>query len=288
MFVRTNSGLSNRALFTGASYTLYVEGGGGIPGAGSSDVVFWGDLVRTIRSDLKVTVIAFGGKPELETMAKKVKSGAVTNTLVALDSDFDEFLGDRIDHSCILYTYGYSWENDAFCPALFDECLRRILKVEGSLPAVVAPARNRMLDILRHLLPWINADFWLRSMNSSLFPKASPGRFLGNGTVTSEVVVYNKEIWKVCRTSLKSVTPAQRKPRPELWIVSGGCFLHGHLYQHLFKSTVIYALKLLGKKVQVSDDLIEHITVAAFCRWVGIGADHRSEHYRRIFGNIPA
>ena len=106
MFVRTNSGLSNRALFTGASYTLYVEGGGGVLGAGSSDVVFWGDLVRGVRSDLKVTVIAFGGKPELETMAEKVRSGSVTHTLVALDSDFDEFLDDRIDHSCILYTYG--------------------------------------------------------------------------------------------------------------------------------------------------------------------------------------
>lgn len=288
MFVRTNSGLSNRALFTGASYTLYVEGGGGLPGAGSSDVVFWGDLTRTIRNDLKVTVIAFGGKPELEKMADKIRSGTVTNTLVALDSDFDEFLGDRIDHSCILYTYGYSWENDAFCPELFNECLRRILKIDGELPEVVSLAQNRMLEILQYLLPWINADFWLRSMNSSLFPKASPGRLLGNGTVNAEVAVYKNEIWKVCRASLKSVSPAKRRPKPELWIISGGCFLHGHLYQYLFKSTIVYALKLLGKKVQLSDDLIEHVTVAAFCRWVGVSADHRSEHYRRIFANIPA
>jgi len=288
MFIRTDSGISNRSLFTGSDYTLYVEGGGGVANAGSSDVIFWGDLLKERRKDLKVAVVAFGGKPELEAIADKILSGEISNTLVALDADFDEMLEERRESNFILYTYGYSWENDAFCIDLLDTLLFRTLKIDNVQLAAAEPARQRLKTHLSDLVPWINADFWLRSMNSSLFPRIAPGRVVGTSAITSEATINRREIWKIFKSTLKEIPLEQRKPRPGVWILSAASLLHGHLYKHLIRATLVDALRLLGRKTQLSDDLMEHITFPAFCRLVAESNHPRCQHYRSILEKIPA
>lgn len=288
MFLRSDSGLSNRALFTEAQYTLYVEGGGGLDDAGSSDVIFWGDVVRTLRSDLKVSVVPLGGKPELEAVADKISSGQVVNTLVAMDSDFDEILNHRKLGDCVLYTYGYSWENDAFSIELFSDCLLRVLKVEDTSLASAESARIGLLRCFSELVPWVNADFWLRIMNSSLFPKVSPGRFIKSNPATAEVSIDRREIWKVCKQSLKAVATQRLTNRPNVWLLSTACFLQGHVYRFLVKQTLNYALKLMGRRKSVSEDAMEHIMISLFCKRVSTGDDFRSRHYRTMLKQIPS
>lgn len=286
MLFRSDSGLTNRALFTGTDYTLYVEGGGGVAGAGSSDVIFWGDTVRALRPELRVTVVAYGGKPELETMAEKVRKQEIKNTIVALDSDFDEILDERKDHPNILYTYGYSWENDAFCGERLGATLCRLLKVENVSVAQLDSIKEGIDDILRRLIPWVNADFWLRTMNSSLFPKISPGRFLSNAPGTFEVSLNVKELWKLFKVQMKSVSVEHRKSRPAVWLTSASCFLHGHTIQALMKCVLSYAVRLLGKKVTITDDLMEHVMISAFCQHITRSNDHRSAHYKYYLSRV--
>ncbi|MCF1451366.1 DUF4435 domain-containing protein [Agrobacterium vitis] len=286
MFLRTDSGITNRALFTDANFTLYVEGGGGVDGAGSSDVVFWGDVFRHLRPDLKVTIIAHGGKPELEFLADKILSGDIDNTLVALDSDFDELLNHRKDHSNIIYTYGYSWENDVFCPEQISQAVKRLLKVDvvdNQKCDIVVSVFN---DLLRKLTPWINADFWLRSMNSSLFPKISSGRFLANIPGTFEVELDAKVISSAFKIQMNLIKIENRKNRPGLWILSSQCFLHGHTIKFLMKCVLNFAMRLFGKKQTVSDDFLEHLMVYAFCQNVNTDNSHRNVHYRDALSRI--
>lgn len=286
MFLRTDSGITNRALFTDANFTLYVEGGGGVDGAGSSDVVFWGDVLRHLRPDLKVTVVPHGGKPELEFLADKILSGDIANTLVALDSDFDELLDERKEHSNILYTYGYSWENDVFCAEQISNVVKRVLKVD----VVDNEKCNIVVDVfnsaLKKMVPWINADFWLRSMNSALFPNISSGRFLSNSPGTFDVELNVKVISKAFRNQIKSVKNENRKTRPDLWVLSSQCFLHGHTIRFLMKCVFNFAMRLFGKKQAISDDFLEHLMISAFCQKVNIDDNHRNVHYRNALSRI--
>lgn len=286
MFLRTNNGLSNRALFTDADYTMYVEGGGGVLGAGSSDVIFWGDVVRTLRPDLRISVVAYGGKAELEIMAEKIRTEEVANTVVAMDSDFDELLKERKDHPCILYTYGYSWENDAYCQDILGAALCRLLKVESVESRHLLEIHAHLERALDRLTPLVNADLWLRTMRSSLFPKASPGRFVSNAPGTLDVCLNVREVAKVFKSEMKAIDRNQRKRRPPVWIVSSSCFLHGHTMHALMKCVLNYSIRLLGKRFTVADDLMEHIMISVFCRHISSANDHRSNHYRDFVAKI--
>ncbi|WP_282029831.1 DUF4435 domain-containing protein [Paracoccus marcusii] len=280
MFVRTNSGISNRAIFTKADLTLYVEGGGGVDGAGSSDVIFWGDVFNQLRPDIKVTILAYEGKPQLEKMADKIISGEISNTVVAMDSDFDELLGERKQHNNVLYTYGYSWENDALCRENIESSLKRILKVT-TLPADKSVQIFQHLDkILAKLVAWVNADFWLRTMKSSLFPKVSPGRLVSNAVSTFEVEINYKELKKLYKKQLDGLGNTKEHPRPDVWIMSPQCFLHGHTLQWLIRCFVNYSLRMFGKKNTVNDDLLEHVMIPTFCQRLPTSVDYRSAHYR--------
>lgn len=113
IFERTRSGQINRAAFHGVEYTCYVEGGGGISDY-SEDVLFWSTVFETLRPDKRVHCVARGGKAQLESRARSLITQNIQNTLVAMDSDYDDLLGAKIDDPRVLYTFGYSWENDAF------------------------------------------------------------------------------------------------------------------------------------------------------------------------------
>lgn len=282
MFTRTDNGLSNRSLFTRSNFTMYVEGGGGIPGSGSSDFIFWGDILKTTRPDITLTIKPHGGKPQLEKIAHKVKNGDVTRTIVAMDSDYDLLLGDIIDHPNVLYTYGYSWENDALDIDNLEITLSRLLKGEvisrENLERIQAEARNA-IDSLNQ---WVNADFWLRSMNSSLFPGMSEGKFIGNHGEDRKISISRKELWSECKRRLKLIPIHAKKDRPETWILCTKSFLQGHVIQFFINCAVKYAMTAVGKrKKSFTGDHIEAIMISIMCDRIGVENCHKGNHYIR-------
>ena len=286
MFLRTRSGLSNRARFTRSDYTVYVEGGGGIAGAGSSDVNFWEDVLRINRPDLKFTIRPHGGKPQLESIAIKVQAGEINNTIVAMDADYDALLGELIVHPNILYTYGYSWENDAFDSDNLAPALRRILKGEVVTSEHLEVVKQNFTKTLVDLNSWINADFWLRSMNSSLFPNLPAGRFISNATADKSVNVDIRLLWSECRVRLKSVPAKLKQNRPRLWITSNQCFLQGHVIQFLMNCLVKFSMATLGRKKSVSQDHLENVMIAIMADQISEGVGPKNSHYRGQIAGI--
>ena len=67
-----------------------------------------------------------GGKPILERLAKNIIENDTANTIVAMDSDYDELLGDYIVDARVLYTRGYSWENDLFDGSFLLDILKAV------------------------------------------------------------------------------------------------------------------------------------------------------------------
>lgn len=122
-FHRTASGLSNLYLFQGVEVVVFVEGGRtctlaevlqGTFTAGCSDVKFWHELFEYFRPGLKVHFRAVGSKSTLNSIATLVSTGTVHRVVVCMDRDFDDCCGTLINSPNVMYTFGYSWENDVW------------------------------------------------------------------------------------------------------------------------------------------------------------------------------
>lgn len=121
IFARTASGISNFRHFVCVDLVIYSEGGsvdsGGEAGW-SIDSLFWKNLFSRFSSGLNVRVKSLGSKENVLPYAEKIVSGEISNSLAVMDRDHDHHKGRIIDHPCVLYTHGYSWENDAWCAGL--------------------------------------------------------------------------------------------------------------------------------------------------------------------------
>lgn len=98
---------------------VYVEG--------DDDVIFWERVFEKI-ADFDVEIESVGGKPNLSEYIESITTNNV-DYLVAMDSDFDVFLGET-EHANIIRTCGYSIENTL----VFEKSIFRIVKNISRLP----------------------------------------------------------------------------------------------------------------------------------------------------------
>lgn len=115
MFERTGYGIQNVHLFFNVDFVVYVEGGTQSGDDDDSpDIRFWSIVLREAAPRYSFHFIARGGKPTLLSLAKQVISNDLSGVLVAVDADYDCVMGRELRDHRVLYTYGYSWENDVW------------------------------------------------------------------------------------------------------------------------------------------------------------------------------
>lgn len=120
-FRRSASGISNYNVIHNVDYIVYSEGGNAEllkadPNKNiySIDSEFWGALFERLGSPARVKIKSLGAKNNVLPYAKDITSGVVSNCIAVLDKDHDDHKGIMIEHPLIVYTNGYSWENDAW------------------------------------------------------------------------------------------------------------------------------------------------------------------------------
>ena len=122
-FRRTESGLSNLYLFFGVDAVVFVEGGislnredvdSGLFTRSSSDIRFWQTLFGIYRPERNYQFRSIGSKKTVKSIARNIEEGKITNVVVAMDRDFDHVNKRIIASNNVIYTRGYSWENDAW------------------------------------------------------------------------------------------------------------------------------------------------------------------------------
>lgn len=123
-FLRTNNGLNNLPKFSKSDLIAYTEGGKksysiiqidkGEFSSQSVDIDFWREVLNIHGCNRKIYFRAIGSKTCGEEITKRIISGDIKNTIIFKDKDLDNYLGKYINHTNIIYTKGYSWENDVF------------------------------------------------------------------------------------------------------------------------------------------------------------------------------
>ncbi len=129
-FTRTNSGLSNSAAFHGVDYMVYSEGGEYDSDLECSrwaiDVVFWKSIFSKYLPGLRYKLKPMGSKENVKPFVDKIISSSITCSIAVMDRDHDAHKNCMVRHPCVLYTYGYSWENDAWQAEVIISKLKRL------------------------------------------------------------------------------------------------------------------------------------------------------------------
>jgi len=187
-FRRTTSGLNNSYLFFGVDAVVYLEGGdsitkqdveNGIFSASTDDIRYWQILFGFYKPEKSYQFCSVGSKETVKSIADEIIQGRVQNVIVAMDRDFDNLNNRTLSHDNIIYTFGYSWENDAWTS---EAVLEAYCVLSGSCKTGIHTEKEVIESfyekISHDLHGAVYIDAVLSQNNSSLFCRNSYMRYV--------------------------------------------------------------------------------------------------------------
>lgn len=176
-FKRTISGLNNQHLFHNVDLVVFVEGGDrcytkseiytGSFNDETNDILFWKNIFQRFRNTEKIKFKSVGSKSTLKDIAFDIIDGNITTVMVAMDAEFDEVLHQKLEHSNIIYTRGYSWENDVWSEYVLQDIIQELSAVK----VYSADLDVNFKKFLKHIKPAVIVDGYLFSKGQSLFKR---------------------------------------------------------------------------------------------------------------------
>lgn len=173
-FRRTISGLGNQHLFFDVDLVVFLEGGEPYNKeqvyenkytAETEDVIFWKNVFKRFINGKKIKFKSVGSKPIVREIAIDIIDGHISTVLVAMDNEFDEILNKRLEHPNVLYTYGYSWENDVWNQKTVMAIIEELSAVEIENDDI----KNNFESFLGDIKIAVFSDAYLFKQNSSFF-----------------------------------------------------------------------------------------------------------------------
>ncbi len=185
---RTESGLTNSHLFVDADVVVYLEGGSSFSKEQvksdlfsdfSADIRFWQAIFGIYRPSLKFKFKSVGSKEVVRSIAEDISTGRVHNVIAAMDRDFDHINGRMLEIDNVIYTHGYSWENDAWNK---NALLEAVCVLSGTCRSALGDEVQLIEDYYRDLFIGlkgaIRIDAVLSQYKKSLFNRSSYFRYV--------------------------------------------------------------------------------------------------------------
>lgn len=176
MFERSAFGIQNRAIFAGVQYVIYVEGESSV--GSSEDEVFWRRLFDLYRPDLRVSFQSRGSKNQLLSIHEKIKKNHLSSAFVAVDRDYDHLVGGLRRSPYILYTHGYSWENDIAEREVIVRIVQHFAWNVENIDDVCQSVIERFSNLIRELSRFFIIDVYGTSLGRSAIDRDGLGRYV--------------------------------------------------------------------------------------------------------------
>lgn len=280
-FERSPQGQANRAIFYDVDFIVYTEGGSQQEGiARSFDALFWGGVFNSIAAPLRFRAIPRGGKGQLVPLAEQIANGQSQKVIVAMDRDYDEIFGRIIDHKCVIYTFGYSYENDIY---LVDKICSL---ADAMFPEICDIERFRVsldcwISAVISALRWpLKADLLAVHCGVAAFDRDKPQKYLrSNAYGTEPSVCVDRVRAEVTRIRAE----AGKVARPVLGLINTESHM---IYGHLWETIVYRAITCLHDRYSTSPKLTyEGLRAFAISQFQVMllrerGANEVSAHYR--------
>ncbi len=187
-FMRTPSGLSNLAKFYGVDFIVFTEGGNtsysledvcnGEFNNSSIDIKFWESVFIKHKLNKKVEFRAIGSKSSSNEICKLIEKDEIKNILVTRDSDLDDFFGLKYRSPYILYTQGYSFENDIYHKELIIEQIECLCSSGETLKRIIGMV-DRCYEKFERIAPrLLKIELIFRSNGINLITDCCGERFI--------------------------------------------------------------------------------------------------------------
>ena len=294
-FRRTNNGLSNLALFLRADVVAFVEGGphtlslsdlaSGHGHTKTNDTAFWQVLFDCYRPTKRVRIRSVGSKTKLREIANLIAAGQIFNVYVAMDRDYDNHLGRQVIAPGILYTKGYSFENDTWTPNVVRELFWGFCPQERDNPDASSHINLAFEQFHKDIARAIRANVAL----------AANGQKLILGEPALELIEREKKRMprfniQQFRNKLKSRSKERKcfcPPSVNKLSPQDDC--HGKVVAAVGHQILLYVLSLYRTRAVLSWQLAAGQAITTFERCLRNGelVGH-SAHYAKQFAHLPS
>ncbi len=281
-FIRTTSGISNQHIFYGVDLVVFVEGGensftkdevdNNFFSDHSIDVLFWGKLFDTYHPSKRIKYKAVGSKSTILKIAEEIINNNITTVYAAMDKEFDETLGNLIKHKNVLYTFGYSWENDAWNESLIKSILRSL----GAVPFADEIVDEPYFKFLKDVKIGVYADGFQFAKGESFFPRPSGHMRCVECNINNQPYIKKVEIDNLLsKQGLNKGTLYKYGSRKSL-DPKKDCY--GHLFGDYCRHIVHHVLKIQLKVGSIGKEIVRRLVINDFI-------NHFSSELRTYYSN---
>lgn len=295
-FRRTSTGLSNLHLFIDAEAVVFLEGGMSITReevehgkftSRSSDIRYWQTLFMHYMPKRKLQFRSVGSKEIVKSIARDIKNGSINNVVAVMDRDYDNLSNSIIDSENIIYTYGYSWENDCWSEKTITDA---VISLTGLCSTKVKDVESEVCGLFkrfRHQIKQaVKADSLMIQNGCFFFDREKPARYIhvqsdGKPEACASQL---KQSFSDSRTRVGS--PIFRKAELAHNPIYD-CF--GHLFAYFSYRVLYYLLKSVYKLPVVAKKYATTVIVDKYVSAFSAGVfPNLKAHYDQSFGRITA
>jgi hypothetical protein len=236
-----------------------IESGAGEPA--TLDSAFWLALFRAIVQERSVEVRSVGNKLTVAAIARLVAAGGVNRVVVAMDRDFDSRRSRTISHPNVLYTFGYSWENDVFNEQIAMSIVRDVAPPQAAFAAAQTQMKAAREEALRCFSKVVRLDHTLAVNGEEVTARSA---------LEDSIRLHEVNVPMVDRSGIAAEIRRCRASRANARLGPVGCAsvqadLHGHTLARWWLAQVHHFLRT-HTSTKMSKDLIARLSIAAYVR----------------------
>ncbi|MEQ6119717.1 DUF4435 domain-containing protein [Reichenbachiella sp. MALMAid0571] len=284
-FTRTSNGLANQCLFYNVDAVVFTEGGNiswSIEDIYSDeynekaiDIIFWRKLFNRFTDHLNLKFKAVGSKATVNAIALEIESNNISTVIAAMDSEFDELYNRKVNSSNVLYTRGYSWENDVWNADITVSILEDLSGEEID--------KNTINDCIQQfhseIIEGVYADAILFGSNKSFLPRKGHLKC---------VECSNNSMPKIKPEFLENLLSENGLKRKQIQSfgktkkINSQQHCYGHLLNDFHYHLVRYISNTVLKIKVINKDLLENMAISKFDQMM---PNEMLEYYKKIVTN---
>lgn len=282
-FKRTKSGIANQNLFHNVDFVVFVEGGSknyskeevdnNDYNKESDDIIFWERIFKKYKTDVSLKFKAVGSKSTAIKIAEDIVNNGISTAYVAMDKEFDDVLGKEFDSKNVLYTYGYSWENDTLSKELLKDLMDDLTAKSVKDSLIYEPYEK----FIKELKLSVYADGYQFTKSDSFFPRKGHMRCV-NCDLRKEPKLKKDEINSLLNQyKLKKSTLYSFGNRNS---IDTEKYCYGHLLADFCWHLISYLLKTVFKLKPVGKGVINRLILNRFIDYLN---PEKDKYYKQLF-----
>jgi hypothetical protein len=268
--------LRNEHIFHETDFVVYCEGGGTIAihdaiekrrgDPKTSDAKFWSSVLGVLFPKSTFHVKSVGNRPNVRHVANLLVENdeMLPHVVAAMDRDMSRRAGDRIKFPRVLYTFGYSWENDVWTITALDRLAILAGVEKEALSKHIAPHVEALKTNLGTLEPLVKLDLILALYDRVAYERDRAMNCIskGDGVPAIDEQFVSEKI-ESAKRAVENLSAEDPKELEGTWTVHSD--FQGHVIHTMFGRTFRCLLGACGISKNVGGRDLDSLLFQHFC-----------------------